>query len=1427
MQLILLLMAALVAMPVMSQDNEPIWQADLLHIPASSMQGYPGTCYFEPLWGNNMFELAELWLPSYLAVTGTQCFKRCRNPERIDYSRLGEDTNGFWHQSLCTGNYYFRSVERIKNPKHCNSELANASGGTLYGNPCNAATGAKIQVETDIQLSGHTSLGITRTYSSQFNDHAQYFGWNWSSSLSQTILRYGETINEGTIAVLRTGGGRAFPMIRENGAWRFDADVTLTVTETTDGLLINHRDGSTDLYEPLESTTTHYLTEHTDARGLKALYRYNDQRQVIDVTGPYGHSLSITYTGSNISTITDPQGGVYTYGYEADLLTSVTYPDGGVRVYHYEDDRFPHHLTGITDARDIRYATFSYDNEGRAISTRHAITDNDAAQEEFTFSYDSNTQTTVTDAAGTPRILTFADVQGVKKLTSAVNGIDGRELVKSYDTNGNVLSVRDEAGQVTSYTYNAHNQRITRTEADGTAEARTTYYTYLSPESNKVMLEQSDSVYAGFKKETVTTYDNQLNPISITVRGFDPAGNPVSRTTGYQYDTEGRLTAVDGSRTDVNDVTTFSYYMCQSGNECGQLASRHNAAGHTTTFDAYDANGRLLQETDPTGVVTTYAYHPRGWLLSRTRTSLTGSPRTTNYTYDAAGQLIQVVLDDGMTLTYQYDAAGDLRVIEDPLGNRVEYHYDLKGNRTQQVSKDPDGTLVHAIAMAYDIRNRLSTLTQGINDPSITHHIQDPVGKLTQETDPNQNQTTHQYDPLNRLTETIDALASQTTFGYDINDQLTEVNAPGGAKTHYHYDDLGNKLEESSSDRGITQYSYDQAGNMTSLVDARGIVVHSSYDALNRPTAMDYPGSDEDQNFVYDNCINGKGRLCVINDPSGETRFEYDEFGNLRSEVQIRQGVSYTTGYSYDDNDRVASISYPSGRVVTYHRDALGRITGIDTTQGDVTVNVLTHRSYNANHQFTSQTFGNGLTETRRYDTRARLISQQMGDHESRDYNYDANDNLLEIEAVHSPDYEYDALNRLIAELISDALTVYDYDANGNRLMRTRGTTTPDHLDDCDPEQGTCDTTCTPGAWCFEAGEKQLDYIYAEDSNQLIQIGKKSIELDPAGNTLSDRGGKRRFEYNSAGHLSHFYKNGALKAEYIYNARRQRTHKTITIDSDGNPIDRRFQYFHDQNGRLISEYRNGSPLREYLWADDVPVMRERVKHPEDVKENQNTVYITTDHLNTPRLGTNETNTIVWRWDSDAFGKGGLDKDPDDDGLKRNVRLRFPGQFADGESGLYYNWNRYYDPRTGRYITSDPIGLDGGLNTYGYVYQNPLRLVDPEGKQAEISDTIDKLGNRGEFFGDLICAGFNAMYIVRLKEAERKIKSYANSLAPCTKGCSLLCVKKTRHQNRVCTSDVFSIVGDCPLSFAVSRGPFSHFSCRKRSHTGGGQCCGSN
>lgn len=107
-------------------------------------------------------------------------------------------------------------------------------------------------------------------------------------------------------------------------------------------------------------------------------------------------------------------------------------------------------------------------------------------------------------------------------------------------------------------------------------------------------------------------------------------------------------------------------------------------------------------------------------------------------------------------------------------------------------------------------------------------------------------------------------------------------------------------------------------------------------------------------------------------------------------------------------------------------------------------------------------------------------------------------------------------------------------------------------------------------------------------------------------------------------------------------------------------------------------------------------------------------YLHVDHLNTPRTGTDEFRSVVWSWESEPFGNSPATASIGSQGFVVAVNLRFPGQQFDAETGLHYNYFRTYDPSTGRYIQSDPIGLAGGLNAYGYVENNPISFIDPLG-----------------------------------------------------------------------------------------------------------------
>jgi len=167
-----------------------------------------------------------------------------------------------------------------------------------------------------------------------------------------------------------------------------------------------------------------------------------------------------------------------------------------------------------------------------------------------------------------------------------------------------------------------------------------------------------------------------------------------------------------------------------------------------------------------------------------------------------------------------------------------------------------------------------------------------------------------------------------------------------------------------------------------------------------------------------------------------------------------------------------------------------------------------------------------------------------------------------------------------------------------------------------------------------------------------------------------------------------------LSAIMQYNHKNERTAKYVNGD---------FRlYVYDESSHLVGEYTvTGQPIVEYVWLGDTPIAA--------LYPNNAVVYLLTDHQNKPRRGVNAaTKRVDWTWDPDAFGVF-------QPSLARvEVNLRFPGQYYDKHTGLYYNHHRYYNPQIGRYMEPDPIGLAGGLNPYAYANNNPVMEVDPSG-----------------------------------------------------------------------------------------------------------------
>ncbi len=283
-------------------------------------------------------------------------------------------------------------------------------------------------------------------------------------------------------------------------------------------------------------------------------------------------------------------------------------------------------------------------------------------------------------------------------------------------------------------------------------------------------------------------------------------------------------------------------------------------------------------------------------------------------------------------------------------------------------------------------------------------------------------------------------------------------------------------------------------------------------------------------------------------------------------------------------------------------------------------------------------------------------------------YSYDAVGNVVQMAKPSGTEaFEYDLLDRLDAyTLPGSSQVVYAYDAVGNRLSETQSGVTQNHT-------------------------------YGTTDNRLTSQAGSAIVYDSGGNPTSDRGGDRTFTYDQAGRVLTVTDNAVLVATYTYNALGQRVRKIAGA------TDRDFVY--DQSGLLLGEYENGAVVKEYVYFDGVPLAQ---------LEGSETTWLHADHLGTPRIGTDDTQRIVWRWNSDPFGEAAPEEDPDGDLTDVTVNLRFPGQYADVETGQYYNYFRTYDSTIGRYTQSDPIGLRGGIGRYLYAYANSVRLTDPFG-----------------------------------------------------------------------------------------------------------------
>lgn len=1182
------------------------------------------------------------------------------------------------------------------------------------GKPISLVSGAETFNRVDLTIGNIYPINIRRNYISR-SEYDSTMGYGWAMSYDKRLF----TLPNGSL-LLREGAGKRGRFELYNGQYviiRYRpqsfcnpghfcgwmppvVDKTIVLVKNEDGTYtVTRKGGDREQYDsygrlvkmqdPAGNAVVFFyeLDVRSPLWGLlpanvnqsaSAIVAYDYRVSRIEEQDAAGNNINrwvlfhYDMTTGRLTDLVDNTGRTVTYGHDSiGNLTSVAGPASSA-TYGYTDPNYRHSLTTVDEGDGVYTNTLN--SIGWVSRQTHGTGSIDIV---YPYLYgQAVASTTVKDSTGNILVPTAARTDIFNEYGFLIEETDANQNKTVFGRTGQGWLTREEHWEytggglvfrdATNFTYDDLGNMLTKTEAQGTSIEKTTTYTY-HPIYSLVTSETFSSVVDPFQNKTVTNVYDSTNGtlLTTTENGLFGDGTPYSYVTTYTYYSNGKIHTIDGPRSDVQDVTTFAY------TSQGDIQSVTRPLIGTTTYSNHDGLGNPQTVTDTNGNITTYTYD----VVSRvTSVKAPGDTATTQYSYISAGcsgcggggtsKISQIVLPEGNTITYTYDSLGNIALIADSLNNSINYTYDSKGNKLTEQIKDSGGSLQKSLSYSYDDLNRLSRVTNP--DSSYIEYTYDFRNNKKSVKDPRSNTTNYTYDELGRLKSVSQPGSINTLYGYNTNNNLTSVADANTNTTTYKYDDKGRVYQVISPDTGTTTYTYDPAGNLLTKTDAKGVTISYTYDALNRLTVIDFP-ADTDIVYTYDACLNGKGRLCTMADASSTTSYEYTPKGQVKKETKLIDSVNYVTQYTYDQNGNTKTMTYPSGKVITYNYSndrSIGVLNGA--------ANMASNITYKPFGGMSAITYGNGLTSSIGYDTQYRLATLTTSTFQNSTYGYDNNGNITSI--APGKTYTYDPLDRLGTATGPWGSLGWTYDGVGNRQTENANT-----------------------------------YTYTPNTNKLTSANGISFGYDNNGNTTTQS--SRVYTYNQNQRLIQVT-DGAMTAGYTYNGNGQRVKKnvngTITI------------FHYNLNGQIIAESNNaGTITAEYVYLlNGQPLAK---------MEGANTYYYHNDHLGTPQKLTDSTGAVAWSADYKPFGEATITVST----ITNN--LRFPGQYFDAETGLNYNYYRDYNPAIGRYIETDPIGLQGGENhLFDYAKNNVLRFDDPLGLQSSGDGGIDSC----EYYKDL-------------------------------------------------------------------------------------------
>ncbi|MFI0467100.1 RHS repeat-associated core domain-containing protein [Saccharopolyspora sp. 5N102] len=839
---------------------------------------------------------------------------------------------------------------------------------------------------------------------------------------------------------------------------------------------------------------------------------------------------------------------------------------------------------------------------------------------------------------------------------------------------------------------------------------------------------------------------------------YDHAGRITSWTDRndkwyrFVYDAEGRVVAGEGSGGFLNGTVEYdrenriTYWTNSQGartiyhlNESGQTIRVVDPLGGETLseWDEYD---RLLSRTDPLGRTIRYDYDEDGNLTAVTRPD--GSQARVEY--NDLHLPVTIIAPDGSVSRREYDGRGNLTKTIDPLGAVTSYDYDERG-------------FLRNISDALGNVRRVETDAAGLpvvlTDPmgGTTRYVRDGFGRVAEMVDPLGNVVRigwtvdgkpawrtmpdgaterWMYDGEGNLRVHVDALGQETRtdvthfdlaaaearpdgthlqFGYDTELRLISVTNELGAVWRYDYDAAGNLTRETDFNGRVITYQHDAAGQLVARTNGAGETALFGRDVLGN--VIERRSGAVTSTFAYDT----RGRLLEAADGETQVTFQRDPSGRVLAETINGR----TTASAYDALGRRIRRRTPSGAESAWEYDANGRPTALRTAgrmlhfgydsagneiQRGLGPEAVLDQVWGENHQLLSQTISGAS---------GRQIQQ-------RSYAYRADGALtgLDDQLTGPRRFELDSAGRVTAITGAGWTERYAYDPAGNLTHASWPT--------------------SPAADAEEVGDREY-------SGTLIRrAGKVRYEHDAQGRVvlrqrkrLSRKPDTWRYFWDADDRLVEVLTPDGARWRYRYDPLGRRIAKQ-QLTSDGSRVLEQVEFAWD--GTVLAEQVHTGNLpgsgaaRATVWDYEPGTFRplaqtERSAFREAPQEwvDEQFYSIVTDLVGAPTELINDQGGIAWFHRTTLWG---ITADQSRAGA--STPLRFPGQYADPETGFNYNFHRHYDAASGRYGSADPIGLAGGNNPHQYV-PNPHTWIDPLGLSCDdyIADgviaTIDEDG----------------------------------------------------------------------------------------------------